>query len=80
MDSHHINYVDNRSILIVNPTGKIRQLFCPFRVKVVTDTSILKQDSLVLVDEVKLHRDHLLLYRIGGNWWTYDLFRIAAVF
>ena len=80
MEKPHINYIDHRSILIINPSGTMRQLFCPFRVKVITDTSILKQDSWVLVDEVKQHRDHLLLYRIGGNWWTYDLFRIAATF
>jgi len=80
MDPPHINYVDYRSILIVNPTGKIRQLFCPFRVQVLYDTSILKQKSWVMVDEVKQHREHLLLYRVGEHWWTYDLFRIAATF
>jgi len=80
MDKPQVNYVDNRSILIVNPSGKMRQLFCPFRVQVTTNTSILKQDSWVLVDEVKQHKNHLLLYKIGGNWWTYDLFRIAATF
>jgi len=80
MDKPQVNYVDDRSILIVNPSGKMRQLFCPFRVQVTTNTSILKQDSWVLVDEVKQQKNHLLLYKIGGNWWTYDLFRIAATF
>ena len=80
MDKPQIDYIDHRSILLINPSGAIKQLFCPFKVKVVTDTAILKIDSFVYVDEVKQHRKHLLLYRIGGNWWTYDLFRIVATF
>lgn len=80
MDKPHINYVDNRSILIINHSGKIRQVFCPFRVKVLNNTTILKQDSWVIVEEVKQHQEHLLLYKVGEYWWTYNLFRIAAAF
>lgn len=43
MDPPQINYVDHNSILIVNPAGKMRQLFVPFRVQVLRDTTIFKK-------------------------------------
>ena len=80
MDSQEINYVDCKSILVINATGKMRQLFVPFRVQVILDSSTLKKGSWVIVDEVQTHTHFKLIYRIGMNWWQYDLFRIAVVF
>ena len=80
MDPPQINYVDNNSILIINPGGKLRQLFVPFRVQVLHETSILKKNSWALVEEVQLHKEHKLLYRITTNWWPYNLFRLQVNF
>ena len=76
----NIDYVDHKSIMVINPKGVIRQLFVPIRVQVITPTNILQVNSWVIVEEIQSHRDYKLLYRIGNNWWQYHLFRIAVVF
>ena len=46
MDPPKINYVDPNRIMVINPTGKIRQLFVPFKVQVLEDTDILKKNQI----------------------------------
>lgn len=80
MDSYHINYVDPYSILIVNPNGKMRQLFVPFRAQVIQETSIMVKNTWVLIDEVQANTKYKLLYRISTHWWPYDIFRLSVAF
>ena len=80
MDPPKINYVDHYSILIINPTGKMRQLFVPFKVQLIQDTSIFKKNTWVMVEEVQSHEHYKILYRVTTHWWPYHLFKIAAVF
>ena len=80
MDPPHINYVDHKSILVINPTGMMRQLFVPFRVQVLYKTSSLEQLTWVLVEEVQPHAQYKLIYRITTHWWPYHLFRIHINF
>ena len=75
-----INYVDHNSILIINPRGKMRQLYVPFRVQVVQNTSILKIHTWVWVEEVMPNDQDKLLYRITTHWWPYHIFRIQIQF
>ena len=76
----NIDYVDHKSIMVINTKGVIRQLFVPIRVQVITPTNILQVNSWVIVEEIQAHKEHKLLYKIGNNWWQYHLFRIAVVF
>ena len=80
MKSQHINYVDYKSILVINAKGKIRQLFVPFRVYVVLPTEALKKGSSTYVEEVQEHKVYLLIYRIGNTWLPYYLFQININF
>lgn len=80
MDPPQINFVDNNSILIINPGGKIKQIFTPFRVQVLHDTNILKKNSWVVVEEIQSHKEYKMLYRITTNWWPYHLFRLQVNF
>ena len=80
MDPPQINYVDHNSILIINPAGKMRQLFVPFRVQVLHDTTILKKNSWVIVEEVQPSAQYQLLYRVTVDWWPYSLFRLQVNF
>lgn len=80
MDSNHINYVDHNSILIVNPSGKMRQLFVPFRAQVIQETSIMVKNTWVLVDEVQPNTEYKMLYRIATLWWPYYIFRLSVAF
>ena len=80
MNPPQINYINHNSILIINPKGKIRQLFTPFKVQLINDTSILKKKSWVMVEEVQPHKEYKMVYRITKHWWPFDLFKIAATF
>ena len=80
MEKPTINFIDYKSIMVINAAGKMRQLFVPFRVQVILDTTSLKKGTWVIVEEVQPHYEHKLIYRVGNNWWQFDLFRIAVVF
>jgi len=80
MDSSQIDYVDSNSILVINPAGRIRQLYVPFRVQVLQNTSTLRKNTWVFVEEVRPHPAHKMLYRITKAWWQYDLFRLQVNF
>lgn len=80
MDPPQINYVEYNCILLINPTGIMRQIFVPFKVQVLYDTSTLKKNSWVIVEEIESHKEYKLLYRIMDHWWPYYLFKIGAVF
>jgi hypothetical protein len=55
MEPPQINYIHNNCLLVVNPQGKMRQLFTPFNVQVLYDISHFKEKSWVVVEEVKSH-------------------------
>ena len=80
MDPPQINYIDHNSVLIINPKGRMRQLFVPFRVQVIQDTSVLKRYTWVFVEEVIPHNQYKMLYRVITHWWPYHLFRIQIHF
>ena len=80
MDPPQINYLDSNSILVINPAGKMRQVFVPFRVYVLHETSILKKNHWVLVEEVQAHDQYKMLYRVASNWWPYNIFRLQVNF
>ena len=80
MEKPTINFIDYKSIMVINSVGKIRQLFVPFRVQVILDSTSLKKGTWVIVEEVQPHLQHKLIYRVGSTFWQFDLFRIAVVF
>ena len=80
MDPPIINYVDNNSILVINASGKMRQLFCPFKVQVIIQTNSLIFNSWVVIEQVQHHPHHRLLYRISKQWWPYDVFKLSVIF
>jgi len=80
MKQPRIDYIDEKSILVINQNGKMRQLHCPFKVQVLRDASPLQKDSWVIVESVKLHQEKKLIYRIGDQWWQYDIFIIKVVY
>jgi hypothetical protein len=80
MDPPQINYVDPKSLLVINTQGIMRQLFVPIRAQVLYDTHVLKKDSWIIIEEIQPHKSYKLIYRIGNNWWQYDLFKLAATF
>jgi hypothetical protein len=80
MQPNLINYHDPNSILVINPIGKMRQVFTPFKVQVQEPTLILDVNSWVVVDLVKASPTYKLMFRIGDHWYPYHLFRITIKF
>lgn len=71
-----VYYYDSFSIAVINPGGKLRRLYTPFMVKCVKSIDDIQVNSFVYVDEVFKDPDDLLLYKIGGNIYSYTNFEI----
>jgi len=80
MQPNLINYHAPNSILVINPIGKMRQVFTPFKVQVKEPTTNLVVNSWVLVNLVKASPSYKLMFRIGSKWYPYHLFRITIKF
>ena len=80
MKNSRIVYYDTFSIAVINPSGKMRRLYCPFLVKCVNDIDEIQENSIVYVDQVFKDPDDLLTYLIGGNLYLYSFFRISIKF
>jgi hypothetical protein len=64
------------SLLIINSTGKLQRLYCPFKVIVIRDVNLLKAKDTVDVIAVKISQDLILLYVVRHRAYPYYLFRI----
>jgi hypothetical protein len=80
MDPPNIKYYDEHSVIVINPNGQMRQLFTPFKAQVVVSNSAFKINTWVYIEEVLLHEKHRIIYRIGSQWWPYDVFKLIVKF
>jgi hypothetical protein len=80
MDPPHFTFVNNNTLMVINTKGKMRQLFTPFHVQVLQDTEHFKENSWVVVEEIKPHPQFILMYRVINHWWPYYVFRIDVRF
>ena len=75
-----IQFIDERSLLVITVKGQMRQLFVPFNVQVLRDTAYFKENSWVVVEEIRQHSQHILIYRVINQWWPYFIFRLDVRF
>jgi hypothetical protein len=80
MRNSRIVYYDSFSIAVINPSGKMRRVFCPFLTKCITTIEDIQENSSVYVDQVFKDPDDLITYLIGGNLYPYSNFRITINF
>ena len=80
MKNSRIIYYDSFSIAVINPSGKMRRIYCPFLVKCISPIENIQENSNVFVDQVFKDPDDLLTYLIGGNLYPYSNFRISIKF
>lgn len=80
MRNSRIVYYDSFSIVVINPRGKMRRLYCPFLVKCIHTIDEIQEKSSVYVDQVFKDPDDRLTYMIGGNLYAYSNFRISINF
>lgn len=71
-----INYANSNSIFIINQYGKVKQLFVPIRVKCILSQELIRENSLVYVEQVEAHHIYRIVYRIFDTWYPYNCFRI----
>jgi len=64
------------TLLILDKTGKLIRLYCPFKVITIYSFSIYTANKVVEVLAVKITPDLLMVYVIGQVAYPYYLFRI----
>jgi hypothetical protein len=69
-------YCDSRSVLVIDGKGKVRRIFCPFKVRCIMDIDIYDKGDILIVTAVKLARNLLLVYIIDGKGYFYYSFVI----
>ena len=73
---HNIHYCSYNSILVLNPNGKLRQVFTPFKVKTVYDNNV----QTYIVDEVMSTEDDKLIYIICDKAYYHHHFILDSHF
>jgi len=67
-----VTYCDYNSVLVVNPEGKLRQVFTPFRVKAKDSPSVNKQ--VFIVQEVRSTEKDELVFIINDKHFFHHHF------
>lgn len=68
-----------RTLYIIDKSGRLKQLRCPFRVVVLTDIAKLRKKQTVIVDEIKVTYEMVTVYSIEGDLYYYFYFDILAI-
>jgi len=71
-------YCSPKSILVVTWYGKLRTLYCPFGVKVLSNVGLLKAGQYVKVEEVKLASNGKTVFIVEGSPYYYYNFDILT--
>jgi hypothetical protein len=80
MEDSRIIYYDSFSIAVINASGKMRRLYCPYLVKCIHAIDEIEDNSSVYVEQVFKDPDEILTYLIGGKLYAYSNFRILINF
>lgn len=75
-----MHFCDANSILVVNPSGKIRKLYTPFRVKCIESTGNIKEGTTVHVEEVYNTKADELIFMVQGASLSFKHFHIDIKF
>jgi hypothetical protein len=69
-------FVSTDSILCIDNTGRLRRLFCPFKVVPVLDIHPLKEGEIYFVDAVKMTLELVEVFIIDGKGYYISHFWI----
>ena len=72
--------LSHNSLLVINPKGHIREIYCPFRVQCIKPVITIPAGTWVYVEEIGVSTIGILLYRINGNWYSFECFAIVIYF
>ena len=74
--NHSISYCSYNSVLVVNKSGLLKQLFTPFQVFVMKANA----KQVFIVDEVNTTKEDKLIYLINGKYYYHSNFVIDIHF
>ena len=74
MKKNIVKFYDLTSIAVINPAGKIRVLYCPFRVKCIWSIEEISNNTFVYVEEVFQDNNFQILYKVGGKIYCHKHF------
>jgi hypothetical protein len=80
MNNNSIVPLSAYRLLVVNPKGYMRELFCPFRVQCVKPVDTIPAGTWLFVDKLATSTKARLLYRINGIWYAFESFAIVIHF
>lgn len=72
--------VSDGVLLLINPQGKLRFLFTPFRVLCLRTSNGIPANTWVYVDAVFSHPEYRIGFMIQGNIHPYNQFQITVKF
>ena len=73
-----MEYCTPRSILVVTWYGKLKELYCPFGVRIRENIHGLRKGNYTQVDYVLLSENGELVFNIGGRNYFYHHFDILT--
>jgi hypothetical protein len=71
-------YCSPNSILIIDRSGKLKRLVCPFAVMTLPFFPVSTIKGVTMVDAVKLSQDLLMVYRVDKVLYPYYYFIIIT--
>lgn len=76
----NVQYCDPHSILVINTKGRLRRVFCPFRVLCIQAVEAIPAGSWVMVEEVQKVIHDELIFIVCGEPYSYKHFHIIIHF
>ena len=70
-------YKNAGTMLVINPTGKILQLFVPIKAVFKHAVKGIPVGTTVFIEGIMLHQEYKMCYRITGKWYVYFCFMIV---
>lgn len=80
MNNEHNTPLSAYRLLVVNPLGYMRELYCPFRVRCIEALHTIPAGTWVYVDKLAVSTKDVLMYEVNGNWYRYACFAIIIQF
>lgn len=80
MEDHELadvlQYSSPKELYVITYYNVLKLLFCPFRVKVLSNVGLLRKRQLVWVSEVKVTTELKTIFIINGNAYHHHSFEI----
>lgn len=68
--------MDDNSLMIITPTGRILQLFTPIRAVSCSSLTGIAIGTTVFVEAIGFHTEYKICYKITGSWHAHSFFSI----